>query len=87
VTISATISDSSGVAKALVYYKTGKGGYQKAGKMKSGGGNNYFLNIGTLTPAGTYTFRILAEDNLGNANCSTGNLDACPGGTFSVNIP
>ncbi len=57
------------------------------GKMKSGGGNNYFLNIGTLTPAGTYTFRILAEDALGNANCSTGNLDACPGGSFVVNIP
>jgi hypothetical protein len=87
VTISATISDSSGVAKALVYIKTGKGGYQKVGKMKSGGGNNYFLNIGTLTPAGTYTFRILAEDSLGNANCSTSNLDACPGGTFEVKIP
>jgi hypothetical protein len=87
VTISATISDSSGVAKAWVYYKTGKGGYQKAGKMKSGAGNNYFLNIGTLTPAGTYTFRILAEDSLGNANCSTSNLDACPGGSFEVNIP
>jgi hypothetical protein len=87
VTILASISDDSGVASATVYYKMGKGGYQKAGKMKSGGGNNYFLNIGTLTPAGTYTFRILAEDNLGNANCSTGNLDACPGGTFEVKIP
>jgi len=87
VTISATISDSSGVASATVYYKSGKGGYQSAGNMKSGGGNNYFLNIGTLTPAGTYTFRILAKDNLGNANCSTGNLDACPGGSFVVNIP
>jgi hypothetical protein len=87
VTISATISDSSGVAKAWVYYKTGKGGYQKAGNMKSGGGYNFFLNIGTLTPAGTYTFRILAEDSLGNANCSSGNLNACPGGSFVVNIP
>jgi CSLREA domain-containing protein len=87
VTISATISDSSGVASAIVYYKSGKGGYQSAGNMKSGGGNIYFLNIGTLTPAGTYTFRILAEDKLGNANCSVGNLDACPGGTFVVNIP
>jgi hypothetical protein len=87
VTISATVSDSSGVARAKVYIKTGKGGYQSIGKMKSGGGNNYFLNIGTLTPAGTYTFRILAEDSLGNTNCSTGNLDACPGGSFVVNLP
>jgi hypothetical protein len=87
VTISATISDGSGVASATVYYKTGKGGYQSAGNMKSGGGNQYFLNIGALTPAGTYTFRILATDSLGNANCSSGGLDACPGGSFVVNIP
>jgi hypothetical protein len=87
VTISATISDGSGVASATVYYKTGKGGYQSAGNMKSSGGNQYFLNIGALTPAGTYNFRILAADSLGNVNCSTGALDSCPGGSFVVNIP
>lgn len=87
VTISATISDGSGVSSAAVYYRTGKGGYQSAGAMKSGGGNQYFLNIGTLTPAGTYTFRIHAVDSLGNANCSFGALDSCPGGSFMVNIP
>lgn len=87
VTISATISDDSGVANATVFYKTGKGSYQSAGGMKSGGGNQYFLNIGTLTPAGTYTFRIHTVDSLGNDNCSSEALDSCPGGSFVVHIP
>ena len=87
VTISATISDGSGVASATVYYGTSKGGYQSAGQMSPGGGGAYSLTIGPLTPAGTYSFRILAVDSLGNSNCSTGNLDACPGGSFGVNIP
>jgi len=87
VTISATISDGSGVASATLYIKTGKGAYQSAGQMSPGGGGVYSLAIGPLTPAGTYGFRILAVDSLDNSNCSTGNLDACPGGSFVVNIP
>lgn len=86
VTISATISDPAGVASATLYYKTGKGAYVEAGQMKPGGGG-YTLTIGPLTPAGTYDFRILAVDSLGNPNCSAAELNACPGGTFVVNIP
>ena len=88
VTITTTISDSSGVAYAKPYFKTGKVGYQTAGSMSSIGGGVYSLTIGSLTPAGTYSFRILAVDSLGNSNCSSaGNLDAYPGISFVVNIP
>jgi hypothetical protein len=88
VTISATISDESGIAWAKLYFKTGKGAYQVAGSMSSNGGGIYSLTIGPLTPAGTYSFRILAVDNRGNCNCcSAVGPDACPGGSFMVNIP
>jgi len=87
VTISATISDGSGVTSATLFYKTGKDAYQSAGTMSSGGGNLYSLVIGPLTPAGTYQFRIRAIDSLGNANCSDKTPDSCPGGSFVVNIP
>jgi hypothetical protein len=71
----------------VLYYKVGKGTFQFAGNMSLSGGNNYSQTIGPLTPAGTYTFKILAEDSLGNATCTSGSLDSCPGGSFVVNIP
>lgn len=86
VTITAAVNDLSGVASVTLYYRVGKGAYQSAGTMKLGGGNSYSLNIGALS-AGSYTFRIVAVDSLGNATCDTSNLDACPGSGFDVNIP
>jgi hypothetical protein len=70
----------------MLYYRTGKNAYTSV-PMKAGGGNSYSVTIGPLTPAGSYDFRILATDSLGNATCTSSNLGACPGGAFLVNIP
>jgi hypothetical protein len=70
----------------ILYYRVGKGSYQYAGNMSPSGGNNYSLTFGPLTPAGTYTFKILSQDSLGNATCTSGTIDSCRGGTFVVNI-
>lgn len=86
VTISATVSDPSGVASVILYYRTGKNAYTSV-PMKAGGGNGYSVTIGPLTPAGSYDFRIYAVDGLGNSNCDQGNVGSCPGGSFQVNIP
>ena len=80
-------NDPSGVSSVTLYYNAGNGAYKSAGKMKQRSGDLYTFPLGALTPAGTYSFRILAVDKLGNANCSSGRLDACPGGSFVVNIP
>jgi len=87
ITVSATITDLSGVMNVILYYSVAKGPYQFAGNMSPSGGNNYSLTFGPLTPAGTYTFKILAQDNQGNVTCTSSTLGSCPGGTFVVNIP
>ncbi len=86
-TISATVSDPSGVSSVTLYYKTNLGKYILAGTMTAIGEGVYQLILGPFPTAGTYTFRIIAVDGVGNANCSASNLDACPGGTFMVIIP
>ena len=86
-TVSAAVNDSSGVASVTLYYRLGsKGGFLVWGAM-SGSGGNYSSSFGPFGTAGTYQYRIYAVDNLGNANCDKGSIDACPGGTATVIIP
>jgi hypothetical protein len=87
VTISARITDQTGIAGADLYYQVGKGAIQYGGAMLHYGGGVYSIQIGPLVPAGTYDYYILAEDTLGNANCTVGTIETCPGGSFVVNIP
>lgn len=87
ITVTANISDPSGVMNVVLYYSVGKGPYQFAGNMKPSGGNTYSLKFGPLTLAGSYTYRILAQDSQGNVTCTSGTLGSCPGGSFVVNIP
>jgi hypothetical protein len=87
VTISANITDQTGIAGADLYYRVSKGAVQYGGAMLHYGGGVYSIQIGPLTPAGTYSYYILAEDTLGNATCSVGTIGSCPGGSFVVNIP
>lgn len=86
-TVSATVIDPSGVASVTLYYRSGsKGGFQIWGAM-SGSGGSYSTGFGPFGSAGAYEYRIYAVDNLGNANCSKGSIDVCPGGTLTVTIP
>jgi hypothetical protein len=80
--ISATTSDSSGVATVTVYYRVGKGGFVVWGSMKPGASS---IAFGPFATIGIYEYRIMATDTLGNANCKT--PSSCPGGTVTVIIP
>jgi hypothetical protein len=86
-TVSATVTDPSDVASVTLYYSSGsKTTFLVWGPM-SGAGDSYSTAFGPFGSAGTYEYRIFAVDSLGNANCSTSNIDACPGGTLTVIIP
>lgn len=85
--ISATVTDSSGVASVIVYYRTAKNAFAVWGAMKAAGGGVFVVGFGPFITAGVYDYRIVATDVHGNANCSIGKADACPGGTVTVIIP
>ena len=85
VTVSASVSDPSGISNVRVYYRTGGGKWFSAVMNFSGG--RYSATIGPFSTAGTWDFHIRAVDNVGNANCTPGNPGACPGGNFLINIP
>jgi hypothetical protein len=86
-TVSATVTDLSGVASVTLYYSSGsKTAFQVWGPM-SGSGDSYSTAFGPFGSIGTYEYRIYAVDGLGNANCSTSDINACPGGTLTVIIP
>lgn len=87
VTVSANITDQTGIAGVDLYYRMGKGAIQYGGAMLHHGGAVYSLQIGPLVPAGTYNYYILAEDTLGNANCTVATVETCPAGSFIVIIP
>ncbi|MCH7664122.1 MAG: hypothetical protein IH859_09685 [Chloroflexi bacterium] len=79
-TISARVFDHSGVATVTIYYyKVNRGSnYRSAGQMRLSQSGIYILITPTFHSS-QYDFRILAVDNLGNANCTVTNLAACPG--------
>ena len=85
VTVSAQVTDPSGVTTVTLSYSYNKGAYQVAGQMNLSSGSIYTLNVGTLL-AGSYDIRIHAVDSLGNANCAAGNPGSCPGAVVIVNI-
>lgn len=80
--IMATANDPSGVANMTVYYRLGGGGFAVWMSVKGGAVSTTFGPFGTL---GTYEYRIMATDTLGNANCKT--PASCPGGSVTVLIP
>ena len=80
--VSASASDPSGVANMTVYYRLGGGAFSVWTSVKGGSVSTTFGPFGTL---GTYEYRIMATDTLGNANCKT--PASCPGGSVTVIIP
>ena len=80
--ITVTTSDKSGVATVTVYYRLGGGSFAVWASLKPGTASTTF---GPFTKAGTYEYRIMATDTLGNANCKT--PETCPGGTVTVTSP
>lgn len=85
-TVSATVNDTSGVASVTLYYALSGGKYQAWGSMQASG-SIYSTIFGPFKKAGTYNYRIHAVDSLGNANCTSDNIAACPGGSLAVTIP
>ena len=85
--ISATVSDPSGVASAVIWYREGAAKFAVWGPMIDGGGGSYSAGFGPFATAGVYEYRIVAVDGLGNANCSIQKPASCPGGTVTVVIP
>ena len=65
-----------------VYYRLGGGGFSVWTSVKGGSVNTTF---GPFAVAGTYQYRIMATDTLGNSNCKT--PGSCPGGSVTVVIP
>ena len=65
-----------------VYYRLGGGGFAVWTSVKGGSVSTTFGPFGTL---GTYEYRIMATDTLGNTNCKS--PASCPGGTVTVIIP
>lgn len=66
VNIAATLADSTGVASAEVYWRTGStGGFTTVAMTNAGG--NWSANIGPVT-APEFTYYIRAVDTLGNAS-------------------
>ncbi|MBW8009762.1 MAG: hypothetical protein FVQ83_00785 [Chloroflexi bacterium] len=86
IAISATVTDPAGVGSVTLYYRL-SGGSIFTTLMSPIGGGVYQVDIGPFKTAGLYQYYILATDTLANANCSSGDLATCPGGTFVVNIP
>lgn len=86
IAVSATVTDPSGVGSVTLYYRL-SGGSLNTILMTHIGGGIYQFTVGPFKTAGLYQYYILAVDTLANANCSSGDLSACPGGTFLVNIP
>jgi hypothetical protein len=80
--VSASASDPSGVANMTVYYRLGGGGFSVWTSVKGGSVSTTFGPFGSI---GTYEYRIMATDTLGNTNCKT--PAGCPGGTVTVIIP
>jgi hypothetical protein len=85
--ITANVTDVSGVASVTVYYRVGSGKFMWWGNMMAGKGDSYSVMFGPFGVAGTYEYRFVAVDALGNASCSTGILTSCAGGTVAVIIP
>ena len=80
--ITVTTSDESGVASVTVYYRLGGGSFAVWASPKPGTTSTTF---GPFTKTGTYEYRIMATDTLGNSNCKT--PATCPGGTVTVLTP
>lgn len=80
--ITASAADPSGVANLTVYYRLGDGRFTLWTSVKGGSVSTTFGPFGTI---GTYEYRIMATDALGNANCKT--MAGCPGGTVTVIVP
>lgn len=85
--VTAMVSDPSSVASVSLYYNKDGGKYLSWGAMTPSGGDIYSTALGPLGTAGTYDYRIVAMDGLGNTNCSVSKLTSCPGGTVTVNLP
>lgn len=78
--VSARVIDPSGIDTVTLYYHKAGRDFREAGRMKRSrdDGDIYIFNGGPFH-GNKYDFRILAVDNLGNANCTVTALAACPG--------
>jgi hypothetical protein len=81
--ITSTTRDKSGVASVTMYYRAGSGSFSVWATMKPGTTTTTLL--GPFAKAGTFEYRIMATDTLGNTNCRT--PSTCPGGTVTVLNP
>jgi hypothetical protein len=86
-TITVQVVDPAGVASVQLYYNRDGGKYVLWGAMALSSGNTYWTAFGPFPAIGTYNYRILATDALGNANCPPGGIAGCPGGSVTVIIP
>ncbi len=90
VTISAQVSDPSGIDQVKLYYRAAKGstlGTWQVQNMSHAGGNNYQLAVGPAQISASYTpyggmtlqYYVKAWDSIGNTNqTSSGNLPLDP---------
>lgn len=71
ITISATITDASGIQSANLHYSINSGSFTSTSLSNSG--SNYFKNIGPYTAGTTIEYYITASDNSYNHNTRTAN--------------
>jgi hypothetical protein len=83
--ITARVSDQSAISAVELWQLGGKG-WVKYGDMTLVR-DEYRIDYGPLAVAGVYEWRIRAVDALGNATCSTRDIDTCPGDTTTAIIP
>jgi len=71
VTISASITDTSGVALVIIYYSIDGGSTWNHANMSHGEGNTWSKQLASF-PVGTLTYRIEATDTLGHVHIAPG---------------